>query len=61
MEQQRLVGVDQELIERQADAGDARNEGGEAVNAIGYFIDFGFHREYLVRFTAAPRRSAEGV
>jgi hypothetical protein len=61
VEQERLVRVDQELVKGQADARDAGNEGGKAINAIGDFIDFGFHREYPVLLTAAPRRSAEEV
>jgi hypothetical protein len=43
VEQQRLVGVDQELVEGEAVRPDLRHQGRKAIDLVGDFSDFGFH------------------
>ena len=43
VEQQRLVGVDQELVEGEAGRPDLRHEGRQAIDLVGDLGDFGFH------------------
>lgn len=43
VEQQWLVGVDKELIERESAGGGIGNEGGQPVDVVGDFIDTGVH------------------
>ena len=43
VEQQRLVGVDQELVEREAGRADVGHERRQAEDAVGDLVDVGFH------------------
>jgi hypothetical protein len=43
MEQQWLLVVDEVLVERESGGADVRDEGGEAVDALGDLIDAGGH------------------
>ena len=61
VEQQRLLVVDQELVEREAGGADLGHEGGQAVDAVGDLVDSSLHREsfqsVLVRGEAGVLRT----